>query len=436
MLDALVVACVLTDGGANDIDAFMDELGQLRRLVAGLRVVVVGYGAWVCERTALRMQTDGCVLLATGDDERVKEHAMRLVSLAVVAAVRDPVNLEFDETLLAAVRTDDPTKGLSLMTTMPDDDPGRLVVSTQSEPGATLRLLYCHQAGQGAQAWCNGAAVEPFEALAGEVDPLGVPLNVLQMLDPLYLRASVKLVPTGARERRRIVTSIGLNFSLSTTYTEPISTLELPDSIATTMVAPAAANRPVHAPLWKMIIPCAVVDTRGHRMYRDTCSLLVGVPIPGAPAASGGPLSFTRLTRSLGAGCALTREAAGDDAGCPKAPPGAKTWIEYAKGHAERVSPSALASRLSDALDAIEASSSAKRERIKEEPMAAIDEACAMQLRHPLNAYPVSAPPFDMARACYHMLCIIYGKQPVSAVKLVTTAQIRAAAHFVPLRPA
>lgn len=422
--DSLVVACVLTDGGAYDLPTFMNELHDLRSRVTDVRTVVVGFGAWVCEHTARRIQTDGHAMISDIDDTNVVRHAMRLVPKAVIAATRQ-VRLTLEgATIISAVRTDDADKALPLTTTLSGDGGANAFeTSTLVEPGASLRILCLEGQGREIRVSCNGDTVMPFEA---PEDDAFEPLEVLGMVDKLYLKAGVTLLPSGAREHLPVITAIGLDFELATSYTKPISTLKLPEAI----VAPAITNRPVAESLVVMLTPDPQSHWGGYgddheSMYCAYRSLSSPVGSPGGP-----------VYRSLDAGA--------PDIGSPEPapPPDVTTWLRCMADHVDRVPQHLLVSRLHQALDALEASSPGKRRRsaifIEEDLLADIDAASGKHMpkpRHLCNLYPFSATSLDTARACYHVLCVVHAKQPVPMSDLGTAAQIRAAASFVSVDP-
>lgn len=388
--DVLVVVCVLTDGGAHDLSLFTKQMHSIREHVVDLRMVVVGFGAWVDEATARRINTDGYAMVPNITDTNVVCLAMQLLPKAVIAATCQASLTFSGATVLSLIRTDEGTKALPVTTSYDADD---LNTSVLLEPGSSIRALYMEEQGDVLRLSCNGMSIEGFRAHDEEQS---FSLEVLGMLDPLYFKAGLVELPSGKDFVPGVITAIGLEHKLSTSYTMPVSTICLPG----TLVAPAAHNWPVVGSLTKIIAPAVIF----HSFSVDVDDSAI-------------------VYRSLG-GIQATSPSV--DA-MRDGPPDIQQWMRSMANHADLIDHTNIRAVFGTAMASLQTPlSSGKRSR--EALMAGIDEASFQHLPSAdvcVNLYPLPESALSTAQGCVLMMCLIGGKVAPLLAELDTREKIQ-----------
>ena len=368
--DSLVVTCILTDGGAYDMNAFTAEFSEFRKSAVDVRTVVIGFGAWVDEATARHIQTDGYAMIQDLDDRNIVVHAMRLLPKAIIAANRTVGVSMRGVTVVSAVRVD----GRKLPMRTEITTGGKLVTSTLLEPGSGIRMLCLTEEGCEPEVFCGESKMDIFETLSHTGSD---PMDVLGMVDRIYMKDGVTLLPHACDRHQGIITAIGITYKLGTSYTKPISTMKIPESL----VAPSVQNRPVAESLFTMIVPRPAVHCFG-------------------PYTSDGC-----IYRSLGSVGTLDDSDALTTSGTPCA----TDWLATARRHVHRLTHSAASAELQRCLaelTKVTGSPVGEKRNVADMLLEDIDDASAKNAGGTLPRLSHLAT----AQACCHTIFLMNGK--------------------------
>jgi len=405
--ESLVVACILTDGGAHDMSAFIGDMEDLRSKVSDLRTVVVGFGAWVDEYTARRVQTDGHAMIADIDDTNVVIEAMRLLPRAIVSATQKVKITIQSTTVLSVVRTCARAgEPLAVRTTL--SNAGDTFVTTLLlEPGCSVRLL-CTDCTD-PRISCDERALDVFDASTGATTD---PVTILAMVDRMYLRAGVTLMQHCVHYHAPIVTAIGMTHQLGTSYTKPVAITRLPDAL----LAPAIANRPVAESLVSMMTPEFT-----HVRFCDN-------NWDGSSA----------MYRSLA--CATTTEDTNMNTASASGPPFAAQWLLVMSQHVDRLTLHSVAQKFNefmvDLSNGVSWQNHAKRSRVLMDDTftAGIDAASsryAQMNTRPLNSLPLHVPILAQAQTCCGTLFVLRGMPAPSVADTDSLDKLRKVVEHV-----
>lgn len=243
-----LVQLVMTDGGAHDLEAFLAEHRRLALCVHSCRVVVLGFGAWVDEQTARRVQTDGYALVASFAKEDVVAKVLRLLPRAIARAATQAtltVHLPAGTTLAAVAYADaakSPPEALAKL--RDDDDDSKSGGATRMgcvEAGETVLLLLRGPTSSTPKLQLNGSSVPIIPTSSTPT----IAHRVLELTDNMYQRDNVAHPVDADTTRQKVIEQTGLRFGLTTSHTKVYSSCRLPAEHR----APREENRPKASPL-------------------------------------------------------------------------------------------------------------------------------------------------------------------------------------------